>query len=326
MNKYLDHVRYAHRIRGSFNRRALAAIERFLVTDGDAALPFPPIFILGAPRSGSTLFVQAMTNALDVGYISNRHCPWFGAPALAEYVFRPTRSRVPSDYKSQHGVTTGSSAPAECGEWWYRFFRRAPAYVTRDDVSDNKMRAFRYSLHSLESVMQRPLVFKNLYASLRIDPIAQHVPNALFIVVERDVVDNAQSILKGRMDALGSYELWWSVPPPDVAELQKLKPVQQAVEQVRSIRSLIRHDVERLGLESQTLHVNYDDFCRDVPTTLEAIRQFASKNGITLESRFEVPTSFKSSKSRKVPENMYEELVAYVRQTEEASADRVECN
>jgi len=259
--------------------------------------------------------MQVLTDAFDVGYLTNQHCRWFGAPAIADRILDPFKAKQLSNYESRHGRTEKLSDPAECGAWWYRFFRRDPPYVTREEVNPRKMQAFLHSLHALETSMDRPLVFKNLYASLRIDPIAQQIPNALFVVVERDLTDNAQSILQGRKDAMGSYEPWWSVPPPNVSELQSLTPVQQAVEQVRSVHSLIVEDIERLGLKEQTFRVNYEAFCQDVHGTLESINQFALKNNVTLWPRFEVPAQFEASSSRKIPDAMYEELLSYVQNT-----------
>ena len=295
--------------------RALSLFAEHLGVHKPKCLRMQPLFIIGPPRSGSTLLMQVLTDAFNVGYLTNQHCQWFGAPAIADRVLSPLAAKQPSNYESRHGRTEQLSDPAECGTWWYRFFRREPPYVTQKDVNPRKMQAFRHSLQALEEATGRPLVFKNLYASLRIEPIALHVPNALFVIVERDLVDNAQSILKGRMDALGSYDPWWSVPPPNVAELESLRPVQQAVEQVRSVHSLITHDIERLGLKEQTFRINYEAFCQDVHGTLEDLKQFALKNNVTLLPRFEVPENFETRDDRKIPDAMYEELVNYVQQT-----------
>lgn len=281
----------------------------------DANRKLSPIFVIGPPRSGSTLLTQVLVDAFDCSYLTNQHCRWFGAPALAERMLKPLDSKIPSTYQSQHGRTEQPSDPAECGAWWYRFFRRDPAYVTLNDVKRQKMRAFVRSIQTLETQMRRPLVFKNLYASLRIEPIAHYIPNALFVVLERDPVDNAQSILKGRKDALGSYEPWWSVPPPNVDQLKNLSPVQQSVEQIRSVHSLINRDIQRLGLESQIIRVNYEAFCQDSHSTLERIKNFAQEKGVILEPRFEVPERFPISNSQKIPDSMYQELLNYTEQT-----------
>ena len=298
----------------TLNRVAPLFIDS-LVTKRHESDPLAPIFVIGPPRSGSTLLMQLLTDAFNVGYLTNQHCRWFGAPALADRILNPLAAKQPSNYESRHGRTEQVSDPAECGAWWYRFFRRDPAYVTQEDVNPRKMRAFRHSLQALKEAMERPLVFKNLYASLRIEPIAQVVPNALFVIVERDLVDNAQSILNGRMEALGSYDPWWSVPPPNVAELKSLRPVQQAAEQVRSVHALITDDVERLGLTEQTFRINYEAFCQDVHGTLQDLKQFALKNNVTLSPRFEVPARFETRHDRKIPDAMYEELVNYVQNT-----------
>ena len=204
MNKYLNPLNYAGRLFSLANRHLLERAETILAPKIDEPLRYPPIFFLGAPRSGSTLAVQVITDALDVGYITNRHCQWFGVPALAEKLFHPIRSRPASDYRSRHGVTQGWHAPAECGEWWYRFFRRKPPYMRLDEVDPAKMRAFRRSVAALTNAFDRPIVFKNLYASLRIQAIAHYLPESLFVVIHRNEVDNGHSLLEARDRVFGN--------------------------------------------------------------------------------------------------------------------------
>ena len=80
----------------------------------------------------------------------------------------------------------------------------------------------------------RPLVFKNLYCSLRLEPIAHALPEALFVVMHRDQIENARSILAGRMRRSGDYAAWWSAEPPGIEEIRRLSPVRQVVEQLRA--------------------------------------------------------------------------------------------
>jgi hypothetical protein len=65
------------------NRYALPLLETWIAPNPTLPIRYPPIFFLGAPRSGSTLAVQVLTEVLDIGYISNRHCQWFGAGGKA---------------------------------------------------------------------------------------------------------------------------------------------------------------------------------------------------------------------------------------------------
>ena len=50
----------------------------------DRPLRYPPIFIVGPPRSGTTLVYQALIEYLDVGYLSNFHGWFWGAPSWVE--------------------------------------------------------------------------------------------------------------------------------------------------------------------------------------------------------------------------------------------------
>ena len=105
---------------------------------------FPPIFILGPPRSGSTLAMQVITEAFNLGYISNFHCKnLFSLKYTDEDFKKKIDHRTPSDFESYHGDAKGETAPAECGNWWYQFFRVKPTFVTLKDVDEEKMLLFR---------------------------------------------------------------------------------------------------------------------------------------------------------------------------------------
>lgn len=271
----------------------------------------PPIFFLGAPRSGSTLIYQVATDAFDVAYLSNRHCQFFGSPALVERLFRPLQNKTPSDYTSHHGQTKGWAAPSECGQWWYRFFQRDPVYVTLADVDKRKMRNFRRSLLALTEATDRPVVFKNLYASLRLEAITKHIPEALFIVIKRNELDNAHSILEGRMKALNCYDQWWSVPPPNVEQLKLLEPAQQAVEQIRAVHNVISHAVvDGLIDSNRVLTLEYEKFCDDVHASVDELEFFLGAHGVTVSRRNNIPEKFSINRDIRIDKNLYSELQA----------------
>ena len=270
------------------------------------AFTYAPIFIIGPPRSGSTLLMQAMTDAFDLGYLSNTHCAWHGSPALAERLLRPLRTKAPSDFNSAYGRTKQRYAPAECGAWWYRFFPRSPVYISGDQADAEKMRAFRRSLLTLETAFAKPLIFKNLYASLRIEPILRHVPEAVFVVVERDRFANAASILKGRKDAFGVYDRWWSVPWPDTTALQMKSPAEQVLAQIDGIHALINN---QLGDSDRVFRVDYDAFCRASHDVLDRFAQFMQGLGVVLEPRFEIPDHFPPTTPAPLPDDIRDDLL-----------------
>lgn len=294
------------------NRYALGFFERLLAPPFEQPLRHPPIFFLGAPRSGSTLAIQVITESLDVGFISNKHAIWYGAPVLAERFFKPALRRHSSDFSSTHGETVGEYSPSECGKWWYRFFRREPAYVQLSDVKLSKMRQFRRSLAALISEVNRPMVFKNLYASFRIQPIAFYVPEALYVVMSRDEVEVGHSILEARKSVMGSYEQWWAMEPPSLKELLRLPPHQQVIEQVRTINKIIEDDFIRCKVDpSRIFRLNYDEFCDNTHAIIDRLRLFFSSHGSPVQNRNEVPEYFPRRSEVRIDPELYERMVNY---------------
>jgi len=272
----------------------------------------PPIFIIGAPRSGSTLLVQAITEAFDIGYMSNCHCKWYGAPALAEKLFQPTRNRAKASFESFHGSTKGPSAPSECGQFWYRFFRRKPAYISLADISKRKLNGFLESVSALISTFGKPVIFKNLYAGLRLQPIVKAFPNSLFIIVKRDEIDNSHSILEGRLRSFGNYDHWWSVEPPNVEQLKKLLPHQQVVEQIRSIYRLIEADLNLMKVRTnQIMHLSYEEFCSNPGREIDSLALFFSRNGLDIPRRAGLPDFFSIRKEIRIDPVVYQRMADY---------------
>ena len=307
--KYFSLRPYIRYTLALFNKYALHYLDTLSKADLDKPLSYPPIFILGAPRSGSTLLFQVLSDAFDVGYLTNRHCQFFGAPALAELIFRPLKNKQPSTFESFHGRIKGPSEPSECGEWWYRFFRKKPAYVTLGDVDPKKMAMFRKSIISLISVINKPILFKNLYAAIRLEAIGRYLPEALFIVINRDIFYNAASILAGRYKTFGCYNNWWSVPPPNFEMLQNLSPVQQVLGQIYGIYDEIDRAVEQGFVKKERMiHISYENLCKNTHGTLKLIEYFLKKHGVHVPYRFRVPDHFPVYRNIKIDTELVEEL------------------
>jgi hypothetical protein len=317
LNKYLKPRNYIRTTGQIASRYLLGNIEPLLCYDIKKSLRHPPIFILGPPRSGSTLAMQVITETFDIGYMSNQHCKWFGAPALAERLFHPTADRPSSDYQSEHGATQGSYAPAECGEWWYRFFRRSATYMPLDDEDPIQMGRFRRSVASITNAFDRSIVFKNLYASLRIQAIANYLPESLFIITYRNEVDNGHSLLEARFKQHKTYEKWLSIEPPTEKNLKSLPPHQQVVEQIREIYKTIDQDLEHSGVsDNRRFNLSYEELCRSPSDTISNLKAFLDANGCSVARRGDPPRAFEPRKQIRIDATIFENLVSYSTQTD----------
>ena len=290
--------------------RALHTIECGVLGRRDGPIAHPPVFILGAPRCGSTLVYQAMLDYFDLGYISNLHCKLFGAPSIAERAFKPGRWRKASTFRSDHGLVAGWSSPSECGDYWYRFFRRSPQYVPLNEAGESRIRDLRRSFRAVCGAMGKPVIFKNLICALRLEPIQAAIPESAFVVVQRDWLDTAHSILEARMKLYGDYGKWFSVEPLGIESLKRRPVHEQVVEQIRSVHSLI--DQGRARSPGRFLDVDYDLFCGDTHSALDGVRKFLAGNGIKLRRAGEVPPSFSVKDSIRIDESLYMEVKSYL--------------
>ena len=138
-----------------------------------------------------------------------------------------------------------------------------------------------------------PLVFKNLLNSLRLEPLGEAFPEAIFLVVQRDLADNVASILAARRSVIGDVAAWWSAEPPGVDELRRQPPEAQAAGQVTGIHELIDGARQRLGPE-RFLDIAYEQLCADTHAVLAEISGFASSHGLELALRRSVPPHFEA--------------------------------
>jgi len=302
------------RLRRGRNRSLHALEVRLGRRWADEALPHPPIFVVGAPRSGSTLLYQLLTDRFDVGYLANGHARQPGAPSLVERfrgLVRGRRAEL-SDYRSSFGGTAGELGPSECGPFWYRFFPRRPHYVSAEAFPAASRRELRAAVGAFVEACGRPVVYKNLYCTARMDAIAATLPEALFIVVHRDLAANARSLLHARMRVTGAYGSWWSVEPPGIERLLPLPAEEQVIEQVRALDALVARVEASIGSE-RVLHLAYEDLCADPHAQLERIAVFTAGRGCELGERGEVPASFpEHSGSRTLPPELEEALLGYL--------------
>jgi hypothetical protein len=291
----------------------MSLIELSLFNKSENSSPNPPIFFLAAPRSGTTLAMQVITDVFDVGYISNLHCKYYGAPALAEMIFHPIDERPKSDYRSVHGRTNSPHEPSECGEWWYRFFRRSPRYVDLAGANGRKMARFRKSVFSLVHAFGRPVLFKNPHAALRIQPIVKYLPESLFIIIERDVLDNAHSLLEVRNRVHKDYHQWWSMEPPSIERLQKLPAHEQVVEQIRHIYATIKRDLSFSNVDpSACFLLKYEDLCDDPEKEMNRLEGFFRTNGCQVARRYEPPEPFPRRNELRIDRDLLEKVKRYV--------------
>jgi len=115
---------------------------------------FPPIFIIGLPRVGSTLVYQAIVRGLVTSYFCNAAATGPRAPALITRALSRFLTITPPDcYTSDYGITRGWNAPAQAREIWGRWFPGDQSYVGGGGCPATDLRAIRGTVSRIEHAL-----------------------------------------------------------------------------------------------------------------------------------------------------------------------------
>lgn len=269
-------MRGADILTGAFNFSE-RNLERNRSTTGSPRIAF----IVGVPRSGSTALFQYLTAGWDFGYMTNDLCQWNHSLLTRALASRIDRAEGHASFRSQFGNTVGPNAPSECGEWWNRWFDPARHYVPKGGLPPEKVLRLRAVLTAWTGIEERPILFKNMVLGQRIGALSDVLPEALFIVIRRDPLKTAASILETRRIALGDERQWWSVRPKEFEALRTLPPVAQVAGQVYWIERQIREDLERYYPDRQ-IQVRYEDWLAQPVASCENIVRFMAGRGIVV--------------------------------------------
>lgn len=257
--------------------------------------PEPQVtFIVGAPRSGTTLLYEAMASACDHAYIPNVMNLWYGAPLLAMRMERRWVRPRNWGFQSLHGHVHGWLAPSEhAGLWRVHFpWARSDSHrVEFTEISAGARARLRAILRAMTAIAERPLLVKCLYLSMCIPALAELLPKARFIHVQRQRLHAAQSLLHLRR-ARGGGSRWLSVRPPGYrAQLNTSLP-EQVAWQIHQCEVIVSRDLSALP-SARSFCLDYEEFCARPRQVVASMTQ-ALGLGAAFVQLDRLPNSFES--------------------------------
>lgn len=205
-----------------------------------------PIFIIGAPRTGSTILYQALTNCFEVSYVDNLACAWHRNLRFGLWLSQKKYGNQPhGNFKADHGNTQrfGAHAPSECGQFWYRWLPKNRHFIDHHEVTEKMVSEIRSEVLGASNYLQRPLLFKNLNAGQRLRLIIKAFPSAKIIFVRRDPRFVIRSILRARKKVGTPNNRLWSILPPNYEELLSLSEGDMCAAQVFFLEKQIEDDL-----------------------------------------------------------------------------------
>ncbi len=256
------------------------------------------VFIVGPPRSGTTLLYELLVTRFRFGYISNAAHRLYLTPAAATQAARPWILKWRGDYTSTHGAIHGWGAPCEGGWIWNRWMPQAH-WLDETAASYLPTPMMRCTAYAIAGSLNGPFLNKNVMHSVHMRVLDRVFPRCVFIEIRRNVADNVRSILRLRQHrnhGRNSTE-WISVKPRRWREFADADPVTQACAQVLLTHETIHADAAFLGSD-RLLTIGYESLCAHPEVMLQKIAAFLNRHGINLMQRFSVPQSFEPAPSK----------------------------
>lgn len=230
---------------------------------------FPPLFIIGAPRTGSTLLYQLLVENFNLSYFNNIQSFFYGSPAIIAKLTNNFKYKKPSKktLDSKYGYINGFFSPSEAGSIYKYWFGENDLST---HPSEFKMEIARKTVSLLCSMQSEPFIGKNLSNAIRLRTISIVFPKTLFLWVKRDPLYTSQSLIMMRRNLHGSDHVWASIKPPTYTELINYDPFEQVIRQINDIDEYIYYKLEELGKDSYII-LKYEDLCRTPYKVLDMI-------------------------------------------------------
>lgn len=239
----------------------------------------PICFIVGPPRSGSTLLYELMVTRFQCGHFTNFAKRLFRVPVAATWLCRKAMRTRQGAFNSVYGELQGWAAPNEAGRIWAHWMPyAAPYFLDRPGLTPARMRR---KMAAISRIAGRPMIVKNMILQSDFPLQLKTFPNAVFLYIERDWADNALSLVRARQDKTSMDETgWWSLRPTGWEAYSDADPVTQSCAQVILSHRDVRQGFGALENPARILKISYETLCSDPERILSEIEGFFSRNGI----------------------------------------------
>lgn len=240
-------------------------------------------FIVGAPRTGSTMLSQILIKAFKLGCQYNGVAKYYMAPLFGYHQLKRD-SEEKQELSSFLGNTKGDLNAHEFGYFWQYWLNFKEHHEPSEaDLSRVDIGGLQRKLLTISNYLQNDLLVKNqVYFNFIISWVKQHFQNAKFIYIHRKESDVVSSILEARIQQYGNYEDWWSSRPKLFKSWQKKSSLEQVTHQVLYTNHLIQQQLKGLT-STEFIDIDYDELIKNTETTLKRLEVFFHRAPVEVE-------------------------------------------
>lgn len=274
----------------------------------------PIIYIVGAPRSGTTLLSQVLSRYLPVGYIDNLIARFWERPSvgirLSQSLLGDSK-RESIVFDSQHGVTTGIAGPHEFGYFWRKWLALDTSATHKLSNAEaaviDRAGLRKVLLDEILGPFGKPVVFKNVICGFQAEILTHVHPASLFIWIRRNQEEVVRSILKCRMERYGRYDAWWSLKPATFPEIASFaSPAEQVMRQVADCTYEFERELAKPSVHS--LQVDYAELVNNPGAILKKVCAAVQRLGYDISPLSTDLSAFRSPGKIRLTDSLEAEL------------------
>ncbi len=282
---------------------------------------WPPLFLVGNPRSGTTLLMQLLATTEQFAIPTNLLSRFYYAPYIGAKIQQLLTDKsfdykgelgnflMPKEFESQLGKTIGALSPNEFFHFWRRFIPNYdPEYISLEGESQIDGHALASSIAAIEAAFQKPFAAKAALLQYNLPKLYELVNNNIILYVRRNVGYVMQSIYEARKTFYNKLDIWWSVKPKEFSELQHLDVYQQIAGQVYFTEKALMQGLSQIPEKNQLI-VEYEDVCLHPSDFYMRLKNKYDVYGFKLSDNVTLPDSFMPSNKIRIPETEFSKLV-----------------
>lgn len=299
----------------------------------DYQMRYPPVFIIGAPRSGTTLLQQVITYALSTSYLTNLamrlRVKGISRPPVVLAAWLAKRlgliERRVNPFNSNYGHTHGWGNPGDSVMFWQHWFSDG-YYTGAGELSSERQRSLYQAVAGVEKIFGHPFVDKTTDNSVRIRALVEVFPDALFIQTIRSPLAVAQSIYIGRIDEIekgfpSSYTTF--TKPKEFDAIRHKNLAEQACSLCFYIEQNIAEDKAVIP-DDRFMTINYKSLCLNPQRELDRIFDFLNSHRSSVTQIRPLPETFPYSHVRQLDLPTYETLINHLEQLYNYEIERLD--
>ena len=281
---------------------------------------WPPLFLVGSPRSGTTFLMQLLSTTGQFAIPTNLLSRFYYAPYLGAKIQQLLTDNnfdynnemgdfgAKEQFNSNLGKTSGALSPSEFTYFWRRFIPNYdPQYLSATEEDQIDGGGLAAGVAAIEAVIQKPLAAKAFIIQYNLPKLYKIFSNSIFVQVRRNPLYVMQSIYEARQSFYNTLDVWWSVKPKEYAELKHLDIYQQIAGQIYYTERALADGLAQLPDKSRLI-VEYEETCQSPSGFYMKLKNKYKENAYELSDDVNLPQAFSPSNEVRISDTEFQKL------------------